>query len=105
MGSAYNSESLFHSTILILTQHLCSWQVDQLQVTSMVNHEVFRLDVTADDSFLGKVLKNENNGGSVELTVLSRKKSYRFEDVIELSTIDVLSKVEEIVRTLEFSAH
>jgi len=35
----------------------------------MIHHEVLRFDVSTDDSLFGKILKDEDDGGCIELTV------------------------------------
>jgi len=61
MRSSYYSKRFFHATKAFLLDDLSSWQIYEFKVALSINHEILRLDISANNRFLGEILKNENN--------------------------------------------
>jgi hypothetical protein len=57
-------------SLRIFFKDLCRGEVNEFEVTLRIDHEVFRLDVSANDGFRCKILEDENDGSCKELAVL-----------------------------------
>lgn len=72
-------------------------EVDELDVTILVDHDVFGLEVTVHDAFSVEVLKNEDNGANVELGLLLIEQADLLHHCEETHAVDVLvEKVDEV---------
>lgn len=82
-------------------EDLGSPEIDELEESVLVDHEVLRLHVTEDCGLVVEVLEDEDHGGNVELGVVGVEETDITDDVEQLHTLDVLDEEVDVVGVLE----
>jgi hypothetical protein len=86
---------------LILHHLLASPHIDQLQIAIPTHHNIFRLEVTIDNTFMMKSFKHVDQQSHIEARLLKREDTYRSNHVEKIFAFDVFSQEINVVVVFE----
>lgn len=86
MGRANNRISFIVADL----QQLAGAHIDKPEGSLLVNHHVFRLEITVDDVLVVEILNAEDHGRHVELGVCRLKQSDLSDNIEQLHAANVL---------------
>lgn len=89
MRCPYNRKSLAHLIVFSPYNFWCR-EIDEFHVSLRVNHKILRFDISADYLVILEVLKNKDDGCSIEYAIFSGKKTNISDYLIEILSTNVL---------------
>jgi hypothetical protein len=85
---------------ILAFEELGSAHIDEFHVPLVVDHDIFRLDVSVDDGELVQVLDADDQRPNVELRIVSVEQPDIADDIKQLHAFDVLHQEKDVVVVL-----